>query len=72
MASGSIAAMAAGLSSQSLLPSGNIDVMGEHIFIDTTLFHPALIRASVDLLGADRARPRSARFLGRLKERARF
>jgi predicted TIM-barrel fold metal-dependent hydrolase len=46
-------AMAAGLSSQSLLPSGSIDVMRKHVFIDTTLFHPALIRASVDLLGAD-------------------
>ena len=46
-------AMAAGLSSQSRLPSGAIDVIREHVFIDTTLFHPALIRASVDLLGAD-------------------
>ena len=40
------------LSSQSRLPSGTIDVMRKHVFIDTTLFHPALIRASVDLLGA--------------------
>jgi aminocarboxymuconate-semialdehyde decarboxylase len=46
-------AMAAGLSSQSRLPSGTIDVMRRHVFIDTTLFHPALIRASIDLLGAD-------------------
>ncbi len=46
-------AMAAGLSSQSRLPSGTIDVMRQHVFIDTSLFHPALIRASVDLLGAD-------------------
>ena len=46
-------AMAAGLSNQSLLPSGTIDVMRKHVFIDTTLFHPALLRASVDLLGAD-------------------
>ena len=45
--------MAAGLSSQSRLPFGAIDVMREHVFIDTTLFHPALIRASIDLLGAD-------------------
>jgi len=45
-------AMAAGLSSQSRLPSGTIDVMRKHVFIDTTLFHPALLRASVDLLGA--------------------
>lgn len=46
-------AMAASLSSQSLLPSGNIDVMRKHVFIDTTLLHPAVIRATVDLLGAD-------------------
>jgi aminocarboxymuconate-semialdehyde decarboxylase len=46
-------AMAAALSSQSRLPFGAIDVMREHVFIDTTLFHPALIRASIDLLGAD-------------------
>lgn len=45
--------MAAGLSSQSLLSSGTIDVMRKHVFIDTTLIHPALIRTSVDLLGAD-------------------
>jgi predicted TIM-barrel fold metal-dependent hydrolase len=47
-------AMAAGLSSRSLLPSGAIDVMRKHVFIDTMGFHPALIRASVDLLGADK------------------
>jgi aminocarboxymuconate-semialdehyde decarboxylase len=46
-------AMAAGLSSQSRLASGTIDVMREHVFIDTSLCHPALIRAAVDLLGAD-------------------
>jgi predicted TIM-barrel fold metal-dependent hydrolase len=46
-------AMVAGLSSQSRLPSSAIDVMRKHVFIDTTLFHPAVIRASVDLLGAD-------------------
>src|ERR1043166_9158773 len=46
-------AMLAGLSSQSCWPSGTIDVLRRHVFIDTTLFHPALIRASVDLLGAD-------------------
>jgi predicted TIM-barrel fold metal-dependent hydrolase len=45
-------AMAAGLSAQSRLPSGTIDAMRRHVFIDTTLFHPAVIRASVDLLGA--------------------
>lgn len=46
-------AMASGLSSQSRLPSGTIEVMRRHVFIDTQLVHPALIRASVDLLGAD-------------------
>jgi predicted TIM-barrel fold metal-dependent hydrolase len=45
-------AMAAGLSSQSCLPSGTVEVLRKHVFIDTTLFHPVLIRASVDLLGA--------------------
>jgi predicted TIM-barrel fold metal-dependent hydrolase len=45
-------AMAVGLSSQSLLPSGAIEVMRKHVFIDTNCIHPALIRASVDLLGA--------------------
>ena len=45
--------MAAGLSGQSRLPSGTIEVMRRHVFIDTTLLHPALVRASVDLLGAD-------------------
>jgi len=46
-------AMAAGLSGQSRLPSGAIEVMRKNVFIDTTLFHPALIRAFVDLLGAE-------------------
>jgi predicted TIM-barrel fold metal-dependent hydrolase len=46
-------AIAAGLSSQSFLPSGAADVMRRHVFIDTMGFHPALIRASVDLLGAN-------------------
>jgi hypothetical protein len=45
-------AMAAGLSGQSRRLSGTIDVMRKHVFIDTTLVHPALFRASVDLLGA--------------------
>jgi aminocarboxymuconate-semialdehyde decarboxylase len=45
-------AMAAGLSNQSRLSSGTIDVLRKHIFIDTTLVHPALIQALVDLLGA--------------------
>jgi aminocarboxymuconate-semialdehyde decarboxylase len=45
-------AMTAGLSPQSRLPSGTIDVMRKHVFIDTTLIHPAVIRACVDLLGS--------------------
>jgi aminocarboxymuconate-semialdehyde decarboxylase len=47
-------AMASGLSNQSRCPSGAIDVMRRHVFIDTQLIHAALIRASVDLLSADR------------------
>ena len=45
-------ALAAELSRQSLLTSGALAVMREHVFIETG-FHPALIRAAVDLLGAD-------------------
>jgi predicted TIM-barrel fold metal-dependent hydrolase len=45
-------AMAAGLSGQSRLPSGAMEVLRKNVFIDTTLFRPALIRALVDLLGA--------------------
>src|SRR5262245_58447377 len=45
-------AMVAGLSGQSRLPAGAIDTLRRQVFIDTTLLHPALIRASVDLLGA--------------------
>jgi predicted TIM-barrel fold metal-dependent hydrolase len=45
--------MAAGLSSQSRLPTGTIEVMRKNVVIDTTLFHPALIRALVDLLAVD-------------------
>jgi aminocarboxymuconate-semialdehyde decarboxylase len=33
-------AMLAGLTNQSRLPSGAIDVMRKHVFIDTTLFSP--------------------------------
>lgn len=47
-------AMASGLSAQSRLPSGAVEVMRKHVFIDTQLIHPVLIRTSVDLLGADR------------------
>ena len=46
-------AMLGGLSSQSRLSSGAIDVLRKHVFIDTTLVHPAVIKASVELLGAD-------------------
>lgn len=46
-------AMAAGLSSQSGLPGGAIEMMRKHVFIDTTLIHPAVIRACVDILGAE-------------------
>src|SRR5581483_9224384 len=45
-------AVAASLSSQSLLPSGTIDVMRKHVFIDTMWAQPATLRASIDLLGA--------------------
>jgi predicted TIM-barrel fold metal-dependent hydrolase len=47
-------AMLSGLSSQSRMPSGAVDVVRKHVFIDTQLIHPALIRASVELLGAGR------------------
>ena len=46
-------AMAASLSSQSLQPSGAIDVMRRHVFIDTMWTQGALLRASIDLLGID-------------------
>jgi predicted TIM-barrel fold metal-dependent hydrolase len=52
LAFGGVATLAA-LSRQSLLPSGTVEVMRRHVFIDTMNFHPVLIRASVDLLGAD-------------------
>jgi predicted TIM-barrel fold metal-dependent hydrolase len=45
-------ATAAALSNQSLLPDGAAEVMRKHVFIDTMGFHPALIRAAVDLLGS--------------------
>jgi aminocarboxymuconate-semialdehyde decarboxylase len=45
-------AMLAGLSGQSRLSGGTIEVLRRNVFIDTTLFHPAVIRASVDLVGA--------------------
>lgn len=45
-------AMVAGLSSQSRSAGGTRDVLRKHVFIDTTLLHPAAIRACVDMLGA--------------------
>lgn len=46
-------AMTAGLSNQSRLPGGTRDVLRKHVFIDTTLLHLAVIRACVDILGAN-------------------
>jgi aminocarboxymuconate-semialdehyde decarboxylase len=46
-------AMASGLSNQSHTTAGAIDVMRKHVFIDTQLIHPTLIRASADLLGVE-------------------
>jgi aminocarboxymuconate-semialdehyde decarboxylase len=46
-------AMLAGLSGQSRLPSGTGDVLRRHVFVDTTLLQPAVIRALVDLLGVE-------------------
>jgi predicted TIM-barrel fold metal-dependent hydrolase len=46
-------AMASGLSGQSRQGGGAIEVMRKHVYIDTQMIHPALIRAAVDLLGAD-------------------
>lgn len=46
-------AMASGLSRQSRQPPGAVDVMRKHVYIDTQMIHPALIRVAVDLLGAD-------------------
>jgi aminocarboxymuconate-semialdehyde decarboxylase len=46
-------AMASGLSRQSRVPSGAAEVMRRHVYIDTQMMHPALIRVAIDLLGAD-------------------
>jgi predicted TIM-barrel fold metal-dependent hydrolase len=46
-------ATAASLSSQSALPAGIAEVMRKHVLIDTMWPHPALLRAAVDLLGAE-------------------
>jgi aminocarboxymuconate-semialdehyde decarboxylase len=47
-------AMVSGLSGQSRLPAGAAEVMRKHVYIDTQMIHPALIRVAADLLGADR------------------
>jgi aminocarboxymuconate-semialdehyde decarboxylase len=47
-------AMASGLSKQSRIPGGAINVLRKHVFIDTQMIHAPLIRAAVDLLGSDR------------------
>lgn len=44
--------VAGGFSGQSLLPGGAMETLRRHVFIDTMGFNPALVRASVDLLGA--------------------
>ena len=45
-------AMAAGFAHMSRLPGGTREVLARNVLIETMGFHPALIRASVDLLGA--------------------
>jgi predicted TIM-barrel fold metal-dependent hydrolase len=44
-------AMLTGLSAQSRLPCGAAGVMRRQVFVDTTLPHPAVLRAAIDLLG---------------------
>lgn len=46
-------AMAASLASQGRQSPGIVEVMRKHVFIDTMWPQPALIRASIDLLGVD-------------------
>ena len=46
-------ALAGGFSDHSRLPGGGLETLRRHVFIDTMGFAPALIRASVDLLGAE-------------------
>ena len=46
-------AIAACLSSQSRMPVGTVDVMRKHVFIDTMWPQPTLLRAAIDILGAD-------------------
>ena len=45
-------AMASGLSHLSAVPTGAVEVMRKHVFIDTQLIEGALIRTAVELLGA--------------------
>jgi aminocarboxymuconate-semialdehyde decarboxylase len=47
-------AMAVGLSSESRAGPAALDLLRKHVFIDTQLIHPSLIKASTELLGADR------------------
>jgi hypothetical protein len=47
-------AMAVGLSSQSRAAPAALDLLRKHVFIDTQLIHPSLIKASAELLGSDR------------------
>jgi aminocarboxymuconate-semialdehyde decarboxylase len=47
-------AMASGLSRQSRLLAGAAEVMRKHVYIDTQMIHPALVRMAIDLLGVDR------------------
>jgi len=47
-------AMAAGLSSQSRAAPAALDLLRRHVFIDTQLIHPSLIKVAAELLGADR------------------
>lgn len=47
-------AMAVGLSSQSRAAPAALDLLRRHVFIDTQLIHPSLIKVSAELLGPDR------------------
>ncbi len=46
-------AMAVGLSKQSRLPGGAIEVLRRNVLIDTQMIHATLIRTAVELLGAE-------------------
>jgi predicted TIM-barrel fold metal-dependent hydrolase len=47
-------AMAVGLSPQSRTAPAALELLRRHVFIDTQLIHPTLIKASMELLGSDR------------------